>query len=295
MVTSAERVILVTGGGGFIGNRFVEVIHLTGFGRARVGVRRWASAARAARFPIDIVLCDVLDVRQIAAAMHGVDVVVHCAVGDERVIVEGTRNVLEAAARNQVSRVLHISTAEVYGSEVSGRVDETRPCTTTGSPYANAKSRGRTARLGVQFARASRDDLSSIDRLWPVERSVDGGACRTAAIRALAALRAIRRGHVQSGLRRRSRRRRPLVDSLGPRRGPGLQRRRRRHRDLERVLRQVQPGDGAAAARGPIGAAHESQIDRCGRRPYGRRSCCSRVIARCCGTSASAAVGCPRA
>jgi nucleoside-diphosphate-sugar epimerase len=140
MITSAERVILVTGGGGFIGNRFAEVIHLTGFGRVRVGVRRWASAARAARFPIDIVLCDVLDVRQLAAAMHGVDVVVHCAVGDERVIVEGTRNVLEVAARNQVSRVLHISTAEVYGSKVSGRVDETRPCTTAGSSYANAKA-----------------------------------------------------------------------------------------------------------------------------------------------------------
>ena len=140
MVMSAERTILVTGGGGFIGNRFVEVIHLTGFGRVRAGVRRWASAARAARFPVEIVLCDVLDDRQIAAAMHGVDVVVHCAVGDERVIVEGTRNVLEAAARNQVSRVLHISTAEVYGTDVSGRVDETRPCTTTGSPYANAKT-----------------------------------------------------------------------------------------------------------------------------------------------------------
>ncbi len=51
MVQSADRVILVTGGGGFIGNRFAEVIHLTRFGRVRVGVRRWASAARAARFP----------------------------------------------------------------------------------------------------------------------------------------------------------------------------------------------------------------------------------------------------
>ena len=108
MVMSAERVILVTGGGGFIGNRFVEVIHLTGFGRVRVGVRRWASAARAARFPIEIVLCDVLDDRQIAAAMHGVDVVVHCAVGDERVIVEGTRNVLEAGrAQSGVARASH--------------------------------------------------------------------------------------------------------------------------------------------------------------------------------------------
>ncbi|HEY7501152.1 MAG TPA: NAD-dependent epimerase/dehydratase family protein [Vicinamibacterales bacterium] len=140
MLQSADRVILVTGGGGFIGNRFAEVIHLSRFARVRVGVRRWASAARAARFSIDIALCDVLDPRQIASAMQGVDAVVHCAVGDERVIVDGTRNVLDAAARNRVSRVLHISTAEVYGSNVNGRVDETRPCTTTGSPYANAKT-----------------------------------------------------------------------------------------------------------------------------------------------------------
>ncbi len=135
----AERVILVTGGGGFIGGRFAEVIHLTGFGRVRVGVRRWGGAARAARFPVDIALCDVLDSRQVADAMKGVDVVIHCAVGDKQVIVEGTRNVLEAAARAGVSRVIHLSTAEVYGPAVSGRVDETRECAPSGSAYGDAK------------------------------------------------------------------------------------------------------------------------------------------------------------
>ena len=111
----ADPLILVTGGGGFIGGRFAEVIYLTGFGRVRVGVRRWAGAARAARFPVDIALCDVLDSPQIAEAMRGVDVVIHCAVGDRRVIEEGTGNVLDAATRAGVSRVLHLSTAEVYG------------------------------------------------------------------------------------------------------------------------------------------------------------------------------------
>jgi len=53
--------------------------------------------------------------------------------------VDGTRNVLEAAARPGVSRVLHLSTAEVYGPHVSGRVDETRSCTPSGSAYADAK------------------------------------------------------------------------------------------------------------------------------------------------------------
>jgi nucleoside-diphosphate-sugar epimerase len=134
----AERLILVTGGGGFIGGRFAEVIHLTGFGRVRVGVRRWGGAARAARFPVDIALCDVLDSRQVADAMKGIDVVIHCAVGDKQVIVEGTRNVLEAATRAGVSRVIHLSTAEVYGP-VGGRVDETRQCAPTGSDYGDAK------------------------------------------------------------------------------------------------------------------------------------------------------------
>jgi nucleoside-diphosphate-sugar epimerase len=136
---SASPIILITGGGGFVGSRFSEIIHLTRFAHARVGVRRWSGAARAARFPVDIVLCDVLDRRQVAEAMKGVNVVVHCAVGGDEVIVDGTRNVLEAATRAGVARVVHVSTAEVYGPDVSGHIDETWPHTPTGNPYADAK------------------------------------------------------------------------------------------------------------------------------------------------------------
>jgi nucleoside-diphosphate-sugar epimerase len=135
----ADRVVLVTGGGGFVGSRFSEVIFLTRVARARVGVRSWAGAARAARFPLDVVLCNVLDRRQVAEAINGVNVVVHCAVGGREVIVDGTRNVLEAAARAGVARVIYVSTAEVYGPHVSGRIDETWPCTPSGSAYADAK------------------------------------------------------------------------------------------------------------------------------------------------------------
>ena len=134
-----DRVILVTGGSGFVGNRFSEIIFLSGFAQVRVGVKSWAGAARAARFPVDIVLCDVLSYAQVAEAMKGVDAVVHCAVGDRKVIVDGTRNVLEAAANAGVQRVIHLSTAEVYGTHVSGRVDETSPCGPGGSEYADAK------------------------------------------------------------------------------------------------------------------------------------------------------------
>ncbi len=136
---SDRPVILITGGAGFVGSRFAEIIFLTGFGRARVGVRNWAGAARAARFPIDTALCDVLNRGQLAEAMKGVTAVVHCAVGDTPVIVEGTRNVLNAAAQAGVARVVHLSTAEVYGLHARGRIDETSPCAPTGDAYADAK------------------------------------------------------------------------------------------------------------------------------------------------------------
>jgi nucleoside-diphosphate-sugar epimerase len=131
--------VLVTGGAGFVGNRFSEIIFLTRFAPLRVGVKSWAGAARAARLPVDIVLCDLLDRPQIAEAMKGVNVVVHCAVGNREVIVDGTRNVLEAAAAAGVARVIHLSTAEVYGPDVSGRIDELSPYVRNYSAYADAK------------------------------------------------------------------------------------------------------------------------------------------------------------
>jgi nucleoside-diphosphate-sugar epimerase len=136
---SDSSVILITGGGGFVGSRFAEIIFLTSFARARVGIKTWTRAARAARFPIDTVLCDVLNRRQLVEAMNGVTAVVHCAVGDTPVIVDGTRNVLDAAAQSGVARVIHISTAEVYGLHARGRIDETAPCAPTGNAYADAK------------------------------------------------------------------------------------------------------------------------------------------------------------
>lgn len=134
-----DDIILVTGGGGFVGSRFSEIIFFNRVGRVRVGVRSWAGAARAARFPIETVLCDVLDRRQVAEAVKGVNVVIHCAVGDGQVIVEGTRNVLAAATGAGVARVIHVSTAEVYGPHVTGRIDETWPHTPSGNWYADAK------------------------------------------------------------------------------------------------------------------------------------------------------------
>ncbi len=132
-----DRPILVTGAGGFIGGRLVEALHLLG-ARPRGSVRRWGSAARIGRFPVEIVRCDVTDERQVRDALEGVGAVIHCAYGDRRTTVDGTRNVLRAASELGVSRVVHFSTMEVYG-DAEGEIDEETPTQRTGWEYADSK------------------------------------------------------------------------------------------------------------------------------------------------------------
>lgn len=134
----SDRPILVTGGGGFIGGRVVEVLHgLPGIS-VRASVRRWSSAVRIGRLPVEIVLCDITEREQVRRAMEGIGGVVHCAYGDRHTTVEGTRTVLQAALEAGVARVVHLSTMEVYG-DVEGDVFEDAPLRRTGWPYRDSK------------------------------------------------------------------------------------------------------------------------------------------------------------
>jgi len=129
--------VLVTGGGGFVGGRICEVLQSRGID-VRAGLRRWGSAARIGRFPVELTLCDVMDPASIDAALEGVTRVVHCAVGDRQVTVEGTRNMLAAAERAGIERFVHISTTDVYGN-VAGEVTEAAPCASMGKEYGDSK------------------------------------------------------------------------------------------------------------------------------------------------------------
>jgi nucleoside-diphosphate-sugar epimerase len=129
--------VLVTGSGGFIGGRIVELLSDSGI-EVRAGVRRWSSGARIGRRPVEIVACDILDAAQMDDACRDVDAIVHCAVGDHRATVDGTRGVLEAAVRNDIGRVVHISTVDVYGS-AEGEFDEKSPHMITGRAYGDSK------------------------------------------------------------------------------------------------------------------------------------------------------------
>jgi len=130
--------VLVTGAGGYIGGWVVEAFHLNGMTQVRAGIRRWASAARIARFPVDIVPCDIMDPAQLDGALKDIEVVVHCAYSTREVNVHGTRNLLEACLRNGVRRVVHLSTMDVYG-RTEGVIDESTPLQYTGREYGDSK------------------------------------------------------------------------------------------------------------------------------------------------------------
>lgn len=134
----SDRPILVTGAGGFIGGRVVEVLHNLPGVSVRASVRRWSSAVRIGRLPVEIALCDITKPDQVRRAMQGIGAVVHCAYGDRHTTVEGTRTVLEAALDTGVSRVVHLSTMEVYG-DVEGDTGEDAPLRKNGSAYRDSK------------------------------------------------------------------------------------------------------------------------------------------------------------
>lgn len=135
---SSGRTVLVTGAGGFIGGRVVEVMHQLGTDHVRAGLRTWGSGARVGRLPVELVQVDIRDDDQLRRALAGVTHVVNLAVGEPSTTVDGTRKLLTAAHESGVQRVVHISTVDVYGRP-EGEVDESRPLTITGRPYGDSK------------------------------------------------------------------------------------------------------------------------------------------------------------
>lgn len=138
--------ILITGATGFIGGRLAEIAFERGIPTVAL-VRTWSRAARLSRLPVEMVRGDILDLQAVRQAMHGCDVVFHCAVDFRRVgkahrrsSVVGTRNVLQAALEAKVQRVVFLSSMAVYGHRGGpGIVSEEETCHRTGSSYADAK------------------------------------------------------------------------------------------------------------------------------------------------------------
>jgi len=151
------RKFLVTGAGGFIGSHLVE--SLVQRGAEVTAMIRYSSSASLGNLEFvapevkgnfRVIAGNIDDGDFVMHAMQGIDAVCHLAAliaipysyvaprSYVRTNVEGTLNVVEAARRLSVERVVHTSTSEVYGTALTVPISEKHPLQGQ-SPYSASK------------------------------------------------------------------------------------------------------------------------------------------------------------
>ncbi len=149
--------VLVTGADGFIGSHLTEASVRNGYEvRAFVYYNSFNSwgwldhCADDVKGKFEVFAGDIRDPHGVKKAMSGCDAVIHLAAliaipfsyhsPDSYVDtnIKGTLNVLQAARELNVSRVIHTSTSEVYGTAQYVPIDEKHPLQGQ-SPYSASK------------------------------------------------------------------------------------------------------------------------------------------------------------
>ena len=133
--TASKKRILVTGASGFIGSNLVKRLVKDGYDVTTLG--RASSVPKQLRdLPIKHVCCDITNKEQLDESLNGYDIVFHLAglvsyrARDQQrqnaVNVIGTKNVMDAALRHNVERVIHTSSIAAMGIPEEGKTaDET--------------------------------------------------------------------------------------------------------------------------------------------------------------------------
>ncbi len=152
-----NRRVLVTGAGGFVGSHLTEhLLELGASARAFVRYNSRNDWGLLELIPVEkrdateIVMGDLRDADAVRRAADGVDVIFHLgsliaiphSYTHPRETIEtnimGTLNVLQAARENDVEKIVHTSTSEVYGTARYVPIDERHPLQGQ-SPYAASK------------------------------------------------------------------------------------------------------------------------------------------------------------
>lgn len=146
--------VLLTGGAGFIGSQLAR--QLVAAGHQVVVLDKLTYAGRREHLDgvdVQLVVGDICDAPLVDSLVAGVDAVIHAAAESHvtrslddanafiQTNVEGTRVVLEAAARADVPHTIHVSTDEVFGSCPDDHPPfQPRDRLAPGNPYAATKA-----------------------------------------------------------------------------------------------------------------------------------------------------------
>jgi dihydroflavonol-4-reductase len=160
-------VVLVTGASGFVGGHVARLLAERGE-RVRILVRPSSNLAGVSDLNVDRFTGDLRNPESLAGAVKGCELVYHVAADYRlwardaaelyRVNVEGTRNLLEAARREGVGRVVYTSTVGCIGIRGDGTPgDEDSPVTLEEMTGAYKRSKFLAEQAALQYAREGLD------------------------------------------------------------------------------------------------------------------------------------------
>jgi len=150
-----DKNILITGADGFIGSHLTEVLVMKGANVKALALYNsfnnwgWLEEIEC-KDKIEVICGDVRDPHFMEKITKNIDVIFHLAaliaipfsyIAPDLYIdtnIKGTLNVCQAALKNNVSKVIHTSTSEVYGTAKYVPIDENHPLQPQ-SPYSASK------------------------------------------------------------------------------------------------------------------------------------------------------------
>ena len=128
---SSKNKIYITGVSGFIGSRVAKLCFENGFNV--IGITRSSPNTISKELNIDVIQFDLNDTKDLK--LDTADTIIHCATPNEinskdvehglSLSIVGTNKIFEAARIAKISNIIYLSTAQVYGTELSGYYDET--------------------------------------------------------------------------------------------------------------------------------------------------------------------------
>jgi nucleoside-diphosphate-sugar epimerase len=141
---------LVTGAAGLLGSHVAELLLEREYA-VRLLVRPGEDVSWMVKAGAEVCQGDLTDRASLEAAVHGVDLVVHCAarMGPwgpeaeyEQVNVRGPKLLAETALAAGAQRIVHVSSIDVHGLVVGDGADEAAPFGTERDPYSRSKRAG---------------------------------------------------------------------------------------------------------------------------------------------------------